>query len=63
MLGSIDDAIYINEDDKREVVNDLDGWFRSVLGFTVFHLNIRSLNKHWDELKVVLRNQIVFFMF
>ena len=51
------------EVDCCTITDDIDRWMQSVYvscnkGITVAHLNIRSISKHWDELKVILQNQI-----
>lgn len=52
-----------NVDDSctRSVVKDLEAWFSVVNGFTVLHLNIRSLSKHWYELLIILQSYIGIF--
>jgi Reverse transcriptase (RNA-dependent DNA polymerase) len=60
LLNSITDC-HENIDDNNhtcQTVDDLDLWFKSVQGLSILHLNIRSINKHWDELKVVLQNLV-----
>lgn len=46
---------------SRVTTSDLSVWFQSVKGLTIIHLNIRSLNKHWDELNVILFNYVGVF--
>jgi hypothetical protein len=43
---------------KQSTCVDIDSWVKCVSGITILHLNIRSLNSNWDELKVALKNQL-----
>jgi hypothetical protein len=43
----------------QTITDNIDSWATgSISGLRFFHLNVRSLNKNWDELKIVLTNQI-----
>jgi hypothetical protein len=50
-----DDPIGIN---KRVVINEVDGWLENCSEFTLIHINIRSINKHWNELNATLSDHI-----
>jgi ankyrin repeat protein len=43
---------------NQVVVDHIDEWLRSKPGVTFLHLNIRSIHKNWDELKILLENQV-----
>jgi Reverse transcriptase (RNA-dependent DNA polymerase) len=54
-----DNDIFDN-DIECSVISDLDAWTDNNTGLKFLHVNIRSL-KHWNELLVVLQNQIGVF--
>jgi Reverse transcriptase (RNA-dependent DNA polymerase) len=43
---------------KQDIVDDFDAWFETVSGISVLHLNVRSIYKHWNQLKAALQLQI-----
>jgi hypothetical protein len=54
----VDSCLEYYDDNKQVVVDDLDAWLENKYGLIILHLNIRSLNKHWEELKIVICNQL-----
>ena len=46
------------DDCKQDIVADFDAWFETVSGISILHLNIRSICKHWNQLKAALQLQI-----
>lgn len=41
-----------------EVVDNIDNLIKECNGLTLLHLNIRSIKKHWDELRLLLDNHL-----
>lgn len=60
LLSAITDPHENTEENNYtcQTVDDLDLWFKTVQGLSILHLNIRSINKHWNELKIVLQNLV-----
>lgn len=46
---------------SKEVSVDIDRWFNRYEGLSVLHLNVRSLKKNWNQLLILLNNQIGVF--
>jgi predicted Holliday junction resolvase-like endonuclease len=51
----------VNEYVTKEIIDEIDSWLEKSAGVTILHLNIRSLNKNWNELEVVLDSQLGIF--
>ena len=43
---------------EQQTLDNVDDWHFNNAGFSCLALNIRSINKNWNELQVVLKNQI-----